>query len=181
MFIPPESWGFVYPALLHSSQDWPSRGNTERGTKPALRTTRLELDGRAPLPCWLRALHAAAVTARRPLSHASSLNWVSARARSVPVDVHAQVSVPCGLSGEDQRRETVNPWPVGCYFDFPSSPPGNWLLWVFKRPWRATACTCPGAELQSLGETVGSAHGASAGPGAHSRPLPACVSNTPLG
>lgn len=123
---PPRKLGFwVHSALLRSSQDWPSRGSTERGTQPALRPPRLVLDRKAPLPCCFPRC---CRHRRRPLSPTSSLNQVPAGAPSVPMDAHAWVSVPCGLSGG--CRETVNPRPVGCYLDFSSSPPSDLLLCI---------------------------------------------------
>lgn len=170
---PPRKLGFwVHSALLGSSQDWLSRGSTERGTQPALRPPRLALDREAPLPCCFPRC---CRHRRRPLSPTSSLNQVPAGAPSVSTDAHAWVSVPCGLSGG--CRETVNPRPVGCYLDFSSSPPSD-LCSAFLSPRRAAARTCPGGRAAVAGRNS-LEH--PAGPGTRSRPLLACASNTPPG
>lgn len=131
MFIPPESWGFGFTLLFCAVPKTgrvvgaPSGGHSLLSGHPASRWT-----GRLP---FLAAFHAAGPPGclrhrRRPLSPTSSLNQVPAGAPSVPMDAHAWVSVPCGLSGG--CRETVNPRPVGCYLDFSSSPPSDLLLCV---------------------------------------------------
>lgn len=178
MFIPPESWGFGFTLLFCAVPKTgrvvgaPSGGHSLLSGHPASRWT-----GRLP---FLAAFHAAGPPGclrhrRRPLSPTSSLNQVPAGAPSVPMDAHAWVSVPCGLSGG--CRETVNPRPVGCYLDFSSSPPSD-LCSAFLSPRRAAARTCPGERAAVAGRNSWEHP---AGPGTRSRPLLACASNTPPG